>query len=260
LAQRVIAVVPCRTSSARLPNKALAEIHGVPAIERCLLNVCAIDSVDRVVLATSTDPADDVLRDHTLGGLVDLVRGPLDDVLERFLIAIERHDAEHVVRVTGDCPLASFELADLLIREHVAAEADATYAEHEYASGTGADVYSAAALRRLRELCPETPHSEYLILYFRHNPHLFRLREVPLPAEFRSSLRLTLDEPSDLELLRLVFSTLDAGRRPVPWESVRRVFAEQPEAAAINAGNQLRYRDDPGLRARLEQATTIAPS
>lgn len=254
---QAIAVVQCRTGSSRLPRKALAQIYGVPAIERCLLNASAITTVSAVVLTTSTSSADDVLAEHTLGGRVGFVRGPEDDVLERFLIAAARHDADHVVRVTGDSPLVSFEIADILVTAHLASGADATFAEREYAPGTGVDVYSVSALQRLRRLLSETPYSEYLILYFKNNPDLFRLHEVQLPPEFRSPWRLTLDEPSDLKLLELIYSTLDVGVEAVPWASVRRFFAEHPEAAAINAGNELRYVDDPVLRAELERATTI---
>ena len=229
----------------------------MPAIERCLLNVLAITRTDATVLATTENPADDEVAKITMGGRVDVVRGSEEDVLERILKAADRFDAEVVVRVTGDDTLASYELSDLLIESHLGSGAEATFLGPGAPGGVYGDVYDVAALRRLRELRPSTPHSEYLIFYFRHNPSIFRLNEVPVPPDFRRDWRLTLDQPEDLELLELLFSTLDIGREPVSWQAVVGFFEANPSAAAINSGIQQGYAEGSELLDRLRAATTI---
>jgi len=253
----VLTVVPCRTASERLPGKGVIPIHGIAAVERCLLNTRAIESSTLSVLATSTDPSDDVLEDHTLGGAVDLVRGSEEDVLERFLVAIDRHRPDLVIRATGDCPVVSYELADLLVEAHLDSGADVTVPGPGFPPGINSEVYTASALRRLRELAPATLHSEYLIFYFRNNPRHFRVHELELPDRFRRDWRLTLDEPSDLELFELLFGTLDVGREPLSWNAIVDFFAEHPEATAINAENRLRYVHDAAFTERLRAATTL---
>ena len=104
---RVITVIPCRTKSTRLPQKALLPIHGISSIERCLLQTLAIERSMKSVLATSSHPSDTVLAQHTLGDRVDFVQGSEDDVLERLFLAIEHHEAQVIIRVTGDCPVVS---------------------------------------------------------------------------------------------------------------------------------------------------------
>jgi N,N'-diacetyllegionaminate synthase len=245
--------------STRLPGKAIVPLHGVPAVERCLLNVEAITRSEATVLATSTHPDDAVLGDHNLDGRVAVVRGSELDVLERVLTAIDQLSADHVVRITGDCPVASYELADLLIESHLKTGADCTYPRFgEFAVGTNSEVYSVAGLRKLRELVPDAAHSEYLILYFKNNPSHFNLNEVPVPQFLRHpQWRLTLDEPADVELFDLLFRTLGAGREPVAFERVVQFFADHPQAADINADVALKYVHDDEFVRHLNEVTTI---
>jgi spore coat polysaccharide biosynthesis protein SpsF (cytidylyltransferase family) len=255
-----IAVVPCRTKSTRLPQKALRLIYGIPSIERCLLNTLSISGSSASVLITSTNPEDDLLAERTVSGAADFMRGSEDDVLERILKAIDRHRPEYVIRVTGDCPVVSFELAELLLESHSASGADVTYLQPGAAVGIGSEIYTAAALQRLRSLMPRTPHSEYLILYFLNNPGMFHLNAVPVPSFYCRDWRLTLDEQSDLELFERLFSELDVERRAVTFREIVDFFAIHPDAAAMNAGNQVRYRDDQAFVSFLKRVTTISHS
>ena len=256
-ALRVITVVPCRTKSTRLPGKALRPIYGISSIQRCLLNTMAIGHSEVSVLATSTNPEDDVLIAHTVATRADFVRGPEDDVLERFFTAIERHQADIVIRVTGDCPVVSYEMADLLVEAHLASNADVTHAQPGFPVGISSEVYRVSALYRLRSLMPQTPHSEYLILYFLNNPETFRLNPIALPGHYHRKWRLTLDEQSDLDLFERMFSALDVGWRAVAFQEIVDFFAAHPEAAQINADNKIRYVHDQEFVSYLRQVTTI---
>jgi spore coat polysaccharide biosynthesis protein SpsF (cytidylyltransferase family) len=258
---RVLVVVPCRLKSTRLPRKALAPMHGVPSIERCLLQCLAIGGASHTVLATSTNPEDDELALHDLGGRVAVVRGSEQDVLERFLTAMDRFQPDLVLRITGDCPVASHEVAQRLIQVHLEGGADLTIPRAgQLPLGVASEVYSAEALRRLRRLLPVTGHSEYLVLYFRNNPGHFRVREVELPAAFQHpDWRLTLDEQADLDLFEALFGGLGVGAAAVDFASVAAFLQAHPEVAALNRGILVKYRDNPDFVRYLAEVTAIPP-
>ena len=252
----IIAFVPCRLKSSRLPNKALKEIYGIAAIERCLLNASSVEKVDKVVIATSINPEDDALEQFTLHDKVSLVRGSEEDVLSRFLPVINEYNPEHIMRITGDCPLVSYELANLIIESHLETGADASFTRSPVAIGLTSEIYKTSAVQKLREVFPSTNHSEYLIYYFLNNPNLFNLNIVPAPDKFIRDWRLTLDEESDVELFSLLYQTLDIGRRAVSFDEVIRFFEANPEAANINKGIEVKYRDNQKLVEYLKEMTT----
>jgi spore coat polysaccharide biosynthesis protein SpsF (cytidylyltransferase family) len=252
----ILTFVPCRLKSTRLPNKAIRDIAGIPAIERCFINVAGIRQNDKTVLITSTEAEDDALLDYTLKGQIEVFRGPVDDVLERVLPAIDKYEPEHVIRVTGDCPLVSFEMAEELINAHIESGADATYPKTRVALGSACEIYKTSAIRKLRSLFPTTNYSEYLIYYFSNNPGIFKINEVDVADRFKKPWRLTLDEQNDLELLNLIYSEVNPEALPVAFNKVEEFFTKYPEATKINVSNEVKYRDNQELIALLKRSTT----
>lgn len=255
----VCVFVPCRLRSSRFDNKGIADLFGMTAIERTLQNAFGIPGVTEVVLLTSDAPSDDPLLDCTLGGKVRVLRGPEEDVLERLMPRLREDPSGLFLRVTGDCPLVSTELAGLLIEEHLKDRPDLTYTPSKTALGIACEVYNGESLLALRRYFPTTPHSEYLIYYFTNNRGIFRVKEVEAPARFIRPWRLTLDERNDLELLRMIYTHHGAKDRALRFEEVEEFFRIHPEAAELNRHNPVKYRDDRSLVDFLKEATTYKP-
>lgn len=253
----IIAFVPCRLQSSRFPNKAIQDIYGIPAIERCLINTLAIPGIDKVVLATSTNKTDDLLEKHNLNGQVEVVRGSEEDVLDRFMPTIMKFEPDHVVRVTGDCPLVSTELGAETINRHIESKRDVSFTISKVALGIACEVYKTEAILKLKKLIKKTTHSEYLIYYFSNNPKYFSLNTFEAPKQFIRQWRLTLDEKNDLDLLKLIYKTLNVKHRPVNFYEVMNFFEKFPESAQINFGNLVKYRDNKELAEYLRRVTTI---
>src|SRR2546427_12368463 len=94
-------VIQARLSSSRLPAKALLPLKGMPVAVLCALR--AANRGGNVVVATSTDPSDDVLAAKLSEYSINIARGPLNDVLERFRLATTDLAAgDLVVRLTAD--------------------------------------------------------------------------------------------------------------------------------------------------------------
>jgi N,N'-diacetyllegionaminate synthase len=255
---RVGITVLCRLKSKRLPKKALLELNGEAAIDRCLANCLASRLADTVILATSTAEEDDDLASHAQMGRVELLRGSADDPAARLLEAAERFNLDFLVRVTGDSPLVSYELIDLLLESHFASGADFSYFA-DGPLGTRPEVISAAALRKLRSFADTDKHSEYLSLYFKNNPDIFSLNEVRAPGKYsRAEYRLNLDYPEDYELLKRVFEGLNAGSGAVSLEAVIDFLEARPGIAAINAGIEPAYKQ-PEMAEYLKKVTVISP-
>ena len=66
-----------------------------------------------MLLATTTDPSDDVLEQFCQKQSLPCYRGSLPDVLDRYYQAATHFHADVIIRLTADCPLIDPEIIDL---------------------------------------------------------------------------------------------------------------------------------------------------
>ena len=117
---RVVAIVQARFGSARLPGKALRPLAGRPMLDHVLERALCIPHVDQVVLATTDHDRDDPLCDVASARDVLVVRRPDEnDVIARFMLAAQGARADHVVRITGDCPLLDPAVSGAVVEDHL---------------------------------------------------------------------------------------------------------------------------------------------
>ena len=112
---RTLAIVQARMGATRLPGKVLASIGGVPMLRRLLDRLQAVPAIDDMVVATTTNPEDDVLAAWLAAAGIACYRGSSDDVLDRFVQAAADREAELIVRVTADDPLKDPEITSQVI-------------------------------------------------------------------------------------------------------------------------------------------------
>lgn len=94
-------VLQSRLASSRLPGKALLQLFGYPLVVLAAKRA-ARDGAD-VVVATSTEPADDLIAQAAKSAGLRVVRGPHEDVLHRFILATEDLKPDDIaVRINAD--------------------------------------------------------------------------------------------------------------------------------------------------------------
>ncbi len=232
----ILAVVQARLSSSRLPGKVLADVLGEPMIGRQLDRVGRCRRIDELVVATSTDPSDDPLADWCDAAGVARHRGPLEDVLSRFVGAMQPYDPAHVVRLTADCPLADAAVLDELVALHVDGGFDysSNCWEPTFPHGFDAEVVRADWLRRLDELACSPYEREHVTVWFRAHEHEIRRGELRLDPP-HPEWRVTVDHPEDLAVVRAVFGALQPCDPAFTLADVVELLERRPDLRAANA-------------------------
>jgi spore coat polysaccharide biosynthesis protein SpsF len=206
-----LAILQARMTSSRLPGKVMAPVLGEPMIGRQVERLRRARLIDRLVVATSTDPSDDPLAAYCESLDVGVFRGPLDDVLGRFNAALARHgDAAAVVRLTADCPLTDPELIDRVVAHHHEADADYTsntLGTRTYPHGLDVEVIRPAVLVEAAEQATDPYEREHVTPYIYRRPQTYRLAGVTR-CESLAGLRWTVDFPEDLAFVRDVYARL----------------------------------------------------
>jgi spore coat polysaccharide biosynthesis protein SpsF (cytidylyltransferase family) len=144
---RVVCIIQARMGSSRLPGKSLRALRGRPLIAHVIERAKAIPGVDRVVLATSIAPRDEPLGVYVESLNVPVFYGDELDVLRRYAQAAAEHQADVIMRVTGDCPFLAPEVADEVLRMYHTNPLGATFASNDttfsgYPDGTDVEIFS----------------------------------------------------------------------------------------------------------------------
>lgn len=204
----VLGVVQCRLDSRRLPGKALLPLAGKTVLEWVLARCLRSGRLDRLVLATTRRAADEPVA--RLGRALGLpvVRGPVDNLLSRFAMALRAHPADVVVRITADNPLTAPEAIDAVVDRLRAESLDYCYATN-IPYGAGADAFAAGRLLELAARVKRGRQAEHINRHFLDNHLFFAVGCVRLSDSPANCIpRLTLDTPEDYERLKRVFARL----------------------------------------------------
>ncbi len=234
---KIIAVVQARTGSNRLPGKVLADLGGQPVLHHTLERLREVPSIEEIILATTTYAQDDSVAELGRRESARVIRGPEDDVLARFLLALDATEPDVVVRITGDCPLLDPWVTEKAIQDFLSAGVDYVYAGQPggYPRGVDTEVIRADLLQDVARLATEPEDREHVTRYLRQRPNRFELLLSQAPAELRRpDYRLCVDEPADLELVREVLRRVRAKGTTPTLRTVVAILDADPDLAASN--------------------------
>ncbi len=233
---RTVAIIQARMGSSRLPGKVLADIGGAPMLARVIERAQAAATISAVVVATTTDPADDALLPVARAAGAQVYRGSTDDVLARYVGAARTHQAQVVVRLTADCPLLDPAVIDAVV-EGLLTTPGCDYASntHQRTFPRGLDVEAMhlATLERLAVIASLPAHREHVTAYLLDNSAEFAIAQLCADDD-HTALRWTVDTALDLALVRRLYA--DAGAHPrLPYQALVAWLARHPSLAAFNA-------------------------
>ena len=230
-----LAILQARTSSSRLPRKVLCPLLGSAMILRQLERLNRSKEISKIVLATSIDESDDMLAATVETAGYAVYRGSLDDVLRRYYACAVEYAADHIVRVTGDCPLIDWRIVDDVIARHLAENNDYTHTTERFPDGLDTEVMTFTALEHAHREAQLSSEREHVTLYFRNHPERFRIGDVDC-AEDYGNLRWTVDEPCDFALVEAIYEQLYSSNPDFSMQDILVLLDEKPELRLINQG------------------------
>ena len=217
----------------------MIELAGRPLIDWVVGRARRAQTVDQVVIATTTDPSDNALVEHCGELGYPVVRGSTADVLDRVVTAAASERADIVVRLSGHMPLVDPEVIDEVVRTHRDEHRDYTANRlpepqpHTYPPGLDVEAVAMAALTQAWTARGDSPHREAVTAYLYETPGRFNVRLVSAPVVVTDTY-WAVDTAADFAAVSALVETARA-RFTTSWRDLLTAWQRHPEIAELNA-------------------------
>ncbi|MFN3648001.1 MAG: cytidylyltransferase domain-containing protein [Armatimonadota bacterium] len=228
-------------TSTRLPGKVLLDLAGSPVLSWQIRRLSLSTQIDDIVIATTTNACDDPIVEVARQAGVNYFRGDEHNVVDRFVGAAEKYEADVIVRLTADCPLSDPRLVDQVVSALIKRQHQVDYCANiinrTYPRGFDVEALFVDVLLRIQRLAITKQDREHVTLPPRDNrSHLFVRHSIEGDSD-NSDLRVTLDCAEDLQLLRALAESYKSSFVGLSCNEVVSVLREHPEWAFVNSGH-----------------------
>jgi len=211
--KRVLAILQARCNSTRLPGKSIMNIGGLPSAILCAKR--ASNTGLEAVLATSGEATDDPLYDLSKEHNVPVLRGSLDNVLERFAgVSDQFDDKDIIIRLTGDNLFVDGEFIEMCLEAYLENNVDYIVTdmneETGFPYGMSCEIFTRDSLIEASNKATTDFQKEHVTPYIEDN---FSTTIISFPEKYQkdlSGLRCTMDTKEDYDRVQKAFGGKDA--------------------------------------------------
>ena len=235
---KIIAITQARYGSTRLPGKVLKTLHGKTLLAMHLERALGSKKIDKLIVATTTEPEASEIEKIALSLNCEVYKGSTTDVLDRYYQAAKKEAPDYIVRITSDCPLVDHRLMDKVIDTCTKGKFDfcANTLNPTFPDGVDVEVFSFAALEKAWKEATLPSDREHVTPYIWRNSSvkgegLFKSFNYPGEKDY-SRYRLTVDEPTDFELIKQLVLALGDQKE---WIDYVNYLEQHKEVFEINA-------------------------
>ena len=211
---RTVAIVQARMGSRRLPGKVMMKIGRQPLLVYLVERISKASALDAIVVATTTNPRDNIIIEECERRGIPNFRGSEDDVLSRYVSAARACEADIIVRVTADNPFTDPNSINRVV-DAIGSNGAGYAIEENLPVGTTGEALTWNALAFIDSVAYSSHWREHVTLYAKENPQTLQCAFLDArPGCNRPDLSFTIDDlPAYLYVRRIAecFNTIDFG-------------------------------------------------
>jgi len=202
-------IIQCRMTSERFPGKVLAPFLKKPLLDHVVQQIKKTNVYSSIILATSTDNTDNPLANYAKNLGLKLVRGSLDDVVERYALALDSYNCDAFFRVCGDSPLLLPNLFDHAVSIYKKKPYDiiTNIFPRTYPIGMSVELIKSEIFLKTEKNIIYKDEREHISKHFYNNFKNFQIHNIECDLPVDQNLKLAIDEYSDLKKIESWLST-----------------------------------------------------
>ena len=235
---KVAVFIQARMGSTRLPGKVVKKVLGKELLICEAERIKRAKRVDDVVVITSTNEEDNFIYDLCQKNNIKCYRGSENDLLDRHYQAAKIHQADFIVKIPSDCPLADPNIIDEVINLWLNNQDKYDYVSnyHPPTFPDGLDVEGCplSILETAWKEAKEAHEREHTFPFIWDNPKKFRIGNITNPrGDMFLTQRWTLDYLEDYDFIKTVIEELK-DKPDFLIDDVLDLLKRKPEIREIN--------------------------
>ena len=234
---KIVAVVQARMGSERLPGKVLKPLAGKPVLWHITQILKSVSLIDDIIIVTTTLENDDKIENFALKNNIKIIRGSVNDVLDRFRLATIETNADVIIRITGDNPCIDVNIVEKVIDDHLNSKYDYTSNNlmRTFPRGMDIEIINRKTLEKVWRNTLDIDDREHVTLYIKNRPDQFKLQNI-VACELcnRPELRLSIDTNEDYLLVSQIYDNC-YNKKPLNLDEIINYLDSHPEIKSINS-------------------------
>jgi len=230
--RKLVAAIACRNQGARLYGKPIQNLdvqNGVRIIDNIIDCFRTISCIDEIVLGISEGIENEIFKIIAAEKGLNYIVGDQIDVLSRLIKCGQIAGGTDIFRFTSESPFPYYESIEDSWLRHLSEQVDATFLD-EIVDGCGFEIISLKALEKSHKEGNSRHRSELCTLYIRENINKFKVLRVEPPEDLiRKDLRLTVDNPEDLAVCRIVYNAFKNRAPNISVSEIIKFLDENPK-------------------------------
>jgi len=196
----MLCIIQARMSSERLPGKVLLEIDGRALLGRVIDQVGKARSISKVIIATSSDPSDQKIKDFCLKENIKCHAGSLEDVASRFLEISLEHKKSPFVRISGDSPLIDPQIIEQAIDRFYLIPCDivTNVFPRTFPKGQSVEIINPESFIKAYSMITSKEQKEHVTKVFYENVNEFKIENFTSDGDY-SNYNFCVDTSMDLQ-------------------------------------------------------------
>lgn len=234
---KIVCALACRVQSTRLYGKPLQLLSiedNLSLIDYLLDNLAAVKEIDETILAISAGEENIPFIKIAKKRGLRYVLGDEHDVLGRLIAAGEKGNADIIFRVTSECPFIYFEGLPNALCEHINNKASLTVIKR-MPEGSYFELINLVDLKKSHTEGTDRHRSELCTLYINEHSELFKINTLTPPKLLRRpDIRLTVDYPEDLIVVREIYKALRKNKEFISISDIIDFLDSHPQINKLN--------------------------
>jgi spore coat polysaccharide biosynthesis protein SpsF len=227
-------IIQARTGSTRLPGKTMMPVdENDTVLSFGIKQVQFSKLIEKIVIATTDLPEDDLIVEHIKKLNVNCFRGQSKDVLDRYYQCAKKFNFSIIVRITSDCPLIDPIIIDSVISNFLKNQFDYLSNVHPvttFPTGTDVEVFSFESLEKSWNEAKKPSEREHVTPYL-YTSDFFKIGVFKNYKDL-SHLRWTIDYKQDLDLICEIVNKITT--RPILMNNILDLFLKNPNLKKLN--------------------------